>query len=145
MILGAIRGKFKTAFETQMPDVTFVAHHPGENSPLKECAWVQSSKSDFDWRHIGPAVSNRTETAQLEIRVRVYREKPRQGDAAEVVYARCEEILEQLEDAIEADFSLDNTFSYGLNRTVSVQLVPEPNGWAALGTYLLEATNHPAT
>lgn len=146
MILPQARAALAAAI-TAHTTATVTAVKPGEDQALREAIWIDKIRSTFEWRSLGKqsvfATRNRTEQLTVTLRVAVYREAPRQGDAAEDAMSRCEDLLSEIEDALEADQSLGNLFAYGRVSEVSAELLPRDQGWTANGVVRIEAQNYP--
>lgn len=142
-----VRTALLAAIETQLPTVQVSSVDPGEDRRLKESIWVERSESEFEWRSLGrPATHgtrNRTELVRVELRVHVYRESDSQTVAATAAQERADELLAEIEEAIEADFSLASTATHALVTRWSTTPVPLDKAWAVDGRVTVEATNHP--
>lgn len=142
---------FRAALVTQLDAGTVCpvrATNPGEDTPLKECAWVSKQSSRFEWRSLGSTSAqhrrNRTETLTAEVRVHVYREGPNQVQNGANALARLEAILNELEVAVDGDQSFGDVVAFGRVAEVTAELLPRDAGWTAVGTLRIEAQNYPA-
>lgn len=135
------------AIATQLPTVQINPADPGEDKRLKESIWVESVESEFEWRSLGrPATHgtrNRTELIRIELVVHVYREGADQIVTAAAAKTRAGEILVEIEQALEADFSLASTVTHALVTRWLTRPVAQGQGWAIDGRVTVEATNHP--
>lgn len=141
--IASFRTQLVTAIQAQIPTVQVLPAPPAEDQALEESIWVDELVSDFEWRCIGPAASNRKETLTGELRVHVYREGSDQMEVSLAANDRCAALFAEIEDAFEADFSLAGSVTHGLPRRWSIRLVPRDQGWVADGRVTLEADNYP--
>lgn len=146
-VLNDTRLAFTAAVATQVPTVQVSAHPLADDQNRREAIWVAHSESRFEWRSLGrPAThgqKNRTEHITLDYQVEVFKEGATQASVCEAAITRCEELLASIEDALEADFSIDSNVTHALISEWSVDPAHTDTGWLVTGRVRLEATNHP--
>ena len=132
--------------ETDLASTQVLPGPPAENQDPRECVWIASVASRFEWRSLGTAeqlLRNRTEDATATVKANVYREDPNQVHGLAVVDARVDEIVDAIVHAVAADPTVGGAVSYALVESVSRNPVPAERGWLVDVTCQITGTNHP--
>lgn len=122
----------------------------GEDTNRLECVHFDSWSSTFEWRSLGNDLKNRTETIEVEIVVHTYRESGKQADAAAAATARCEALLEDIEEAVAAvgtpatSYTVSGQFTMAKIDRWTVRPVPAQSGWACEARATFSGIHHPA-
>lgn len=126
--------------------VQILGHPPAESQEIRECVWIESIRSLFEWRTLGgPAhwSRNRTEDLEISVRVDVYREGPSQRTVADSAMDRLEQLVGLIEDALEVDPSLADTVTFGRLAEVETFWRPVDSGWVASARLRYDARHYP--
>lgn len=140
----------RTALAAQIDAATTVQvtpHPPGDLQAVRESIWLERGESTFEWRSlgIGPQLArNRMEEISIDLQVRVFKEGSLQTTAAAAAMARCEELLDAIEDAVAPAPDLGGVVSYGRIASMSVTPLATDSGWLIEGRARFEAQNHPS-
>lgn len=142
--LAATKTNLLAAIRVQLPGTQVSVASQAEDTSLRESIWIERIEAEFEWQLLGPAsINHRKETILVDLVVQVYREGSDHTEASDAALTRADVMLDEIEDAIEANETLSGAVDWWLVTSWSVEPRPRDKGWLAYGRARIEAQKHP--